>query len=243
MNSKTKKIRQKKLLIIFTVAGVVLTLAVVAGFVFQNKIKTVLEQNHTSIQTRGEPKFVFNTAKFPDWATAGNVWAYPEDSVNGSAEKGDIPISSISVSQCKPGSNCNRLAEKCNPQRDDSEQCKELAQSTMNTHCFVMAFYRDHIIDSENAVKEYVAHIKSFGDMTIQEAGSRTLTMETPEGNKEYNLHYYDYRQGESDQIKHGNAIGYVSINTGHVEVRSICSETSQLDETLPVVSAISLKV
>lgn len=31
--------------------------------------------------------------------------------------------------------------------------------------------------------------------------------MNTPEGDKEYTLHYYDYQNKGGDTIKHGNAI------------------------------------
>ena len=66
--------------------------------------------------------------------------------------------------------------------------------------------------------------------------------MDTPEGSKNYKLHYYDYGGKSSDLTKHGNAIGYVSLTRGHIEVRSICTETSQLDETLPILQAVRLE-
>ena len=244
MNIKNKQSKGRKLPITLTIIGLILTAGVIAGFVFQNKLKGAISDIQTNVENQGKPKFIFATAKFPDWATTGNNWVNPKDITDyGGSSRDDLPIADISVQQCKTGSSCSDLVEKCRPWHDDKNtNCKALAQSTMNSPCFVMAFYNDKIIDSEQATTTYINHQKSFGDfMTVKEVGSRTLAMDTPEGNKNYKLHYYDYESKSSDLTKHGNAIGYVSLSSGHVEVRSICTETSQLDETLPILQAVRL--
>ena len=244
MNNKNKKTKKSKLPLILTVVGLLLVVGATAGFIFQDKIKTVANDVKVSIENQGKPKFTFDTAKFPDWATAGNVYTNSGDITDDFiGNKDDLPISGINVSQCENGSNCNKLVKKCEPWSDDKADCKALAKSTTNTHCFVMAFYNERKIDPEEEVTKYIDHNKSFGSMIIQEAGIKTLTMDTPEGEKEYKLHYYDYQNKGSDTIKRGNAIGYISLTDGHIDVRSVCSETNQLDETLPVLSAIRLEV
>ena len=243
MNNKNKKTKNR-LPFILTVVGLLLVVSVVAGFIFQDKIKTVATDIKTNIENQGKPKFIFDTSKYPDWATAGNVYTNPNDITDDYiGSKDDLPISGINVNQCENGSNCNKLVKKCEPWNDNKPSCKELAQSTTNTHCFVMAFYNERKVDPDKEVAKYIDHNKSFGSMVIQEVGVKTLTMDTPEGNKEYKLHYYDYVNKGGDTIKHGNAIGYISLANGHIDIRSICSETNQLDETLPILSAIRLAV
>lgn len=245
MNIENKQGKIKKMPIILVVIGLVLVTGVIACFIFQDKIKTIMADTKTEIENRGKPKFIFATAKFPDWATTGNNWVNPKDITDyGGSPKDDLPIADISVQQCKTGSRCSDLVEKCRPWHDDKNtNCKALSQGTMNSPCFVMAFYNNKIIDSEQAVTAYLDHQKSFDNFTtVKEAGSRTLTMDTPEGSKNYKLHYYDYGGKSSDLTKHGNAIGYVSLTRGHIEVRSICTETSQLDETLPILQAVRLE-
>jgi hypothetical protein len=74
----------------------------------------------TDLRNQGKPKFVFDTAKFPDWATAGNVYTNPDDITgDGYGNKDDLPTSGMNISQCVSGSNCNKLVEKCDPWQDE----------------------------------------------------------------------------------------------------------------------------
>lgn len=202
MNSKNIKPRNKLHLILVTV-GLLVAIGIIGGFVFQDKIKTAVNDVKVSVENQGKPKFTFDTAKFPDWATAGNIFTNPDDiSDDFQGSRADLPISGITISQCENGSNCNKLVEGCEPWSDDKADCKALAKSTTNTHCFVMAFYNERKIDPEKEVAKYIEHNKSFDSMTITAAGVRGLTMDTPDGRKEYKLHYYDYENKASDAIK-----------------------------------------
>lgn len=243
MNNKNKKTKKKLVALLLSI-GVIIAVIVVS-FIFQDTFKTVATDVKTSIENQGKPKFVFDTAKFPDWATAGNVYTNPDDVTDDfQGSKDDLPISGIIVSQCKMGSNCNTLVGKCKPQDNGvSEDCRRLAEYTTDSHCFVSLSYYERKVDPEQEVAKYIEHNNSFGSMTITEAGVKSLTMDTPDGNKEYTLHYYDYESKTGDTIKRGNAIGYVALTSGHIDVRSVCTEASQLDETLPILSAIQLKI
>lgn len=243
MNNKNKKTKKKLVALLLSI-GVIIAVIVV-GFIFQDTFKTVATDVKTSIENQGKPKFVFDTAKFPDWATAGNVYTNPDDVTDDfQGSKDDLPISGIIVSQCKTGSNCNTLVGKCKPQDNGvSEDCRRLAEYTTDSHCFVSLSYYERKVDPEQEVAKYIEHNNSFGSMTITEAGVKSLTMDTPDGNKEYTLHYYDYESKTGDTIKRGNAIGYVALTSGYIDVRSVCTEASQLDETLPILSAIQLKI
>ncbi len=239
MNNKNKNTKSKLPTILIAV-GLLLVVGVVASFIFQDKLKTIA----TDIENSRKPNFTLDTAKFPDWATAGNVYTNPDDITDDfQGSKDDVPISGVTVSQCENGSNCNNLVNQCEPYADDKPSCKKLAQSTLNAHCFVSVFYNERKVDPEQEVAKYIEHNKSFSSMVIQAAGAKTLTMNTPDGNKEYMLHYYDYQNKSGETIKRGNAIGYISLENGHIDIRSVCSETNQLDETLPILSAIRLEV
>ena len=231
---------KKKLPIALSVITLLLLASVVTSIILQDDIKTVTSDIRTGIENRDKPKFVFNTENFPDWATTGTSYINPKDITDDYVgSKGELPVSSITISQCENGSNCNKLVEKCDPRSENSPSCKELVKSTLNTHCFVSASYSIRTIKPDDEVSKYIEHIKSFDSIVVQEAGIKTLTMNTPEGKKEYKFHYYDYKNKGSDTIKRGNAIGYISLENGHIDVRSVCSETQQLDETLPVLAAL----
>lgn len=231
----------KKLPIILISVGLFLG---ITGLLFQDKLKIAVAGIQTSIENQGKPKFSFDTSQFPDWATAGNVYTNPNDFTDGhSVGKDDLPISNINVTQCEPGSNCSKLVKECDPWHDDKPSCKALAQATINTNCFVMAFYNERKVDPKQEVLKYIDNIRSFGDMTIEETNTKTLSMGTFEGEKSYKLHYYEYQKTSGQTMKSGNAIGYVSLENGRVEIRSICSEVNQIDETLPVLSNIRLEL
>jgi len=240
LKNRGKKRRPTTVLIIVSALAL---LALTAGFISQDTLKTVATDVKSSIENQGKPKFVFDTEKFPDWATVGNVYTNPDDITDDfQGSKDDLPLAGMNVNQCERGSNCVKLIERCEPWSEDKPACKKLAQSTMNTNCFVSVFYNERKVDPEQEVVKFIDNVNSFGGMTIQEVGTKTLTMLTPEGRKEYTLHNYKYKNQGSDTIKQGNAIGYISLSNGHIDIRSICTEASQVDETISVLSAIRLE-
>jgi len=231
MSSEKQKTKNKKLPIILSIAGLLLVAGVVGGFVFQGKIKTVAADIAANIENRGKPKFIFDIAKFPDWATAGNVWTNTED-----VAKGSVPITGISIAQCTPGSKCSNLVEKCR----SGDQCEKLKQVTADG-CSVHLDYWEQSIDPDTAVADKMKQDTSSGGMAVRGIGMKTLSMATPEGDKEYQLHQYDISHSGGDSYKRGNALGYVSLSNGHIKVQSVCDEANRLDETLPVLNAVRL--
>ncbi len=228
---------------VLMVVGVLLLFGLIFSLIFQDTLKTVANGVKTSIENQGKPKFTFDTEEFPDWSTVGNVYTNPDDITDDfQGSKDDLPIAGMNVNQCKSGSNCSKLVEQCEPWSETKPACKKLAQSTINTNCFVSVFYNERKVNPDQEVEKFINHVKSFGTMTIQEVGVKTLTMHTPEGNKEYILYNYEYKNKGGDTIKQGHAIGYISLTNGHIDVRSICTEASQVDETIPVLSAIRLE-
>lgn len=234
MNNKNIK-PKSKLRLILIIVGLVLVVGTITSFVFQDKIKTVVNDTRVSIENQGKPKFTFDTAKFPDWATNGNVY------VDTSDNKDDILVSSININQCDIGSNCNKLMEKCIPHKGSGEDCKQLEQKTVNAHCFVSAYYSKQAIDINTAKSDELKQWSGFGTAPT-EIGVETLTMRTQEGDKNYELYQFDTNNKDAT-YRQGSAFGFISLNDGHIGIRSICWQADQLDETLPVLSATQLEV
>ena len=241
MNNKNIKPRSK-LCPTLIIVGLVLVVGTIASFVFQDKIKTVVNDARVSIENQGKPKFTFDAAKFPDWATTGNIFMNPDDITDDfQASKEDSSISGIIVNQCETGSNCNKLMEKCIPHKGIGEDCKQLEQKTVNANCFVSIYYSKQAIDINTAKSDELKQWSGFGTAPT-EIGVETLTMRTQEGDKNYELYQFDTNNKDAT-YRQGSAFGFISLNDGHIEVRSICWQADQLDETLPVLSAIQLEV
>lgn len=232
MNTKNQKAKNKKISTIFIAIGLLLVVSATLGFMFQDKIKAAVTDVVASVENSNKPKFAFDGTKLPDWASSGNTY---QDS---------DPITTISVAQCTEGSNCSSLVEKCRVQVDKSNQsCQKLEQYTAKG-CDVHAYYSSGSINPDTAVKDQLKEWSSYSDgfsLTPTEVGVKTLTMNTPEGDKEYQLHQYD-TNNKDDTYKKGTALGFISLSNGHIEVRSTCWQASQLDDTLPVLRAMRLE-
>lgn len=221
MNNKKAKSR---LPIILITIGLLLAIGVVVGFSFKDKLKTTA----TDIENRGKPSFTLDTAKFPDWASTGNFFS-----------NDTLLTTSFSVQQCTPGSRCSTLVDECRSMEGKGDQCEALEQYTEDG-CMVQLYYFKRSIDPKVAVSDELKQWLSFG-MKPTETGIKTLTMRTSEGDKEYQLYQYDTNNSD-DIYKRGSAFGFIALNNGHIEVRSICKEASQLDQTLPILTSVSLK-
>lgn len=241
MNTKNKQHKSRRLPIILSVIGLVLIAGVIAGFLFQDKLKTAVADVQTNIENNGKPQFVFAAAQFPDWATSGNVYANLNDTTGDGGEgKTDVPISGINISQCKAGSNCSMLVQKCDPHDKNNTYCRQLDEDTTDTHCSVSAYYKEQTIDPSVAVADELKQWSKFGT-TPTEVGTKTLAMVTPDGSKSYQFYQYDTNNKDAT-YKRGSAFGFIPLSNGHIEVRGVCWEARQLDEVLPTLNAVSLK-
>ncbi len=225
---KNKQSKSRKLPIILTIIGLVLVAGVMSGFVFQDKLKIAVADAKTTIANSGKPKFIFDTAKFPDWASTGNTW-HDTDT-----------IAVISVSQCTDGSNCSDFVEDCRAHIDKSNQsCQKLEQYTADG-CMVSAYYLSGSIAPDTAMKSELKKWSGFGN-TPEKVGVNSLSMRTPEGDKSYQFYQYDTNNTQGG-YKRGSAFGFIPLSSGYIEVRSVCREASQLDDTLPLLNAIRLE-
>lgn len=183
MNTKNQKARHNKLPIIFITAGLVLITGLIAAIAFKDSFTKFTGPLTGIIENSNKPKFAFDSTKLPDWPSSGNTY-HDSD-----------PIATVSAAQCTEGSNCSNLVEKCLVQVDKSNQfCQKLEQYTAKG-CDVHAYYSSSSINPDTAVKDQLKEWSSYSDgfsLTPTELGVKTLTMNTLEGDKEYQLHQYD---------------------------------------------------
>lgn len=215
---QTTASRRSKLffIVIVAIAGAVLGVIL---WVWHQKPETISATRQQSKSV----KFVYDDTKVSGWWTYGNN--YPDSSAADSNTPKDVqwPIADISIHQCN-------IATKCtNPEKD-----------TVGAHCFVSTFYMDGAINPDKAIADMIGQNKKWGT-TVTEIANKTLTMTTPDGNKPYILHEFDYDTNGGETIKRGNAQGYISLNKGYIDIRAVCDEANQLDEALPALNAIRL--
>lgn len=227
MDIKNKNTKNKKLSMMLIFAGVVLFAVIVAGFVFRDEIKTIATNVTTSIENRDKPKFVLGSTQFSDWASSGNTYQ------DGSQD--DAAIVTMSMQQCASGSHCSNLVEECR----SNHQCEKLDQLSRAGHCMVHFYYFDRPINPDEAIADFIKTNAGF-KVDTREIAAKTLSMNTPEGDKTYQLHQYD-SGNTSGNYKSGISLGYISLESSHIEVLGICNASSQLDEVLPVLNVVRL--
>lgn len=159
-----------------------------------------------------KPSFSFNKDLAPGWWGGRNNWSNANDYTDGQVAEENIPVVDTVVYQGVEG--------------DFGE-------------CFVRAFYMKGSVDVEAAVNEKMTGmVKGEKDTSaVKQVAKTQQTMKTSEGVKEYILHHYDLNLGDAYK---GNAFGFIPLNSGYIEVRSICKQTERLPGTFVALAAIS---
>ena len=222
MKHNDKKLNSTKI-VLMGIAIALVVACVAASLIFQFESQDDNDANKSMNENVNKPSFVVDKAKTVGWWTGGNNWPNIKDYTGGQIKEDSLPIADITIHQCKDASNC------------------EVSNDIKGGRCFVTISYYGDIVRSDEAVAEKLKKNNSFGDMTITEVNVSELEFATYEGNKTYSLHKYDYAQKNGGTIMRGNAIGYVPLRDGHVEVQGVCAEASQLDEIVPVLTGIKL--
>lgn len=223
MKLRSQKNRNR-IIVAITAATMLLILVLAGGLIFRDRFTKF--PGPLTVNIESGPRFVFDAEKFPDWISFGNVWDSSDD------EDDESPAAIISATQCTEGSNCSSLIEKCRV----GEQCELLERYTADS-CFINAYYFNRQIDMNTVVVDELEKWTSVGT-SPEEIGVETLNMQTSEGDKQYQLYKYDTH---NSGYRQGSAFGFVPLSEGHVEVRSVCWQADQLDDTLPALNAIRL--
>lgn len=109
--------------------------------------------------------------------------------------------------------------------------------------CFVMYFYKEGTVDAGSAIQDITdkSADKEAGE-SMQKLGTHNYTLQTFNGVKNFELHQYELVGGEANQKASGIEVAYVPLNEGYVEIRGHCEKADQLNQTLPLFEAVSLK-
>lgn len=200
-----------KLPIILAVSGIAAIASVAGIIILQDKIKEPSENP-------SKPSFVLDSAKTPGWWTSGNNWSNANEFTDTYTIDKTLPVVSISIHQ---GRN---------------------KQDIINGHCFVMYSYFDHTVDPKVELekkKNSMVHGKDA--ISIKEVGVKSIKMHTSEGVKEYQFHEHELSSEDNEEFMRGMAVGYVLLKSGYIDIQSVCEKADQLDETLPILKAVSL--
>lgn len=235
MNTKNKNSKNKRLLVAVAVF-VLLLVGLAAFYILRNQDTGDSAFFNLNLDHLSKTEFVFDNEQFPDWVVAGNTYHDNEDK--------NESFTAFSVDQCQSGSYCRDLMsediakDQCKTLHD---QCEALQKTTDAGHCTIHLYHSNIQISPEEKIANNLKRNAELG-IDSQEIGVKTLSMDTPEGDKSYQLHQY-HSDNKSGNYKSGVSQGYISLDSGHIDIRAICNESSQLDEVLPVLKAIRLTV
>lgn len=129
------------------------------------------------------------------------------------------------------------MKDKC--KSTSKPQCEKLQQHTDTGACMAHLYYFNQSVNPDEKIADFLEPIPGF-EIDKREVGVKTLSMNTPEGDKTYKLHQYN-SDNKSGDYKSGVSLGYIPLDSGYIEIQGICDEASQLDEVLPVLDAVRL--
>lgn len=208
---ETNTLKNKKKILIIATAFAALFILGIAGLI-------TLTPKQTGQTTTNSYSFTFDTAKSPGWWAPGGYMTTQADIDNPDrVDTEPLPIASINAFQGEQGKTTGG--------------------------CFVMAFSQRGTIDVAAQVKDRkeALILGQEKSASVDAVGDAQLTLETPEGAKEYTLYQYDLNLGENTKVQRGNGFGFIQLKDVYVEVRAICPIADMLPSTHSGLSAIRL--
>ncbi len=110
--------------------------------------------------------------------------------------------------------------------------------------CHISFFHWNKSTDPETARKDRTDLGAFAGNgRTLAERAIKVLPMQTPEGEKTYELYQYEVTGGGSEPIKRGVQLGYLPLEDSYIEIQSHCATYEGLAKTLPVLPAVDLRI
>jgi hypothetical protein len=199
--------------LIISISALVVIGAIGVGVMF------IITNNRELVKTAevsDKPAFHYDRATSPGWYGGVNNWPNMDDYTGDQIAKDDLPVVSTTVSQ---------------------------GESGKPSDCFVNYFYWDKQIDPVVALEEMKKFTVGAGDaLYLETITTHTISMDTPEGVKEFQLHQYNLAGSGSDQVAKGAEFGFVPLSKGYIDIRGYCNQSSQLSTTLPAILSVSLK-
>lgn len=109
--------------------------------------------------------------------------------------------------------------------------------------CFASVEYKKGMVDVAAEREKQQSNDAKVG-VTSTQIGSLAVTLQSDDGQKQYQLHQYS-ASGEvaGQKIKGGQAFGYLQLTDGYLEVEAHCDTADQLPSTIPALRAIKLTI
>jgi len=99
-------------------------------------------------------------------------------------------------------------------------------------------------VDVNEALKAVTAYsADESSDLSIKLLGMKIVTMETSEGQKEFQLHQYEFSGQDSKSMAKGAQFAYVPLKDGYIEIKSQCETAAELAGSELALSAVGLKL
>jgi hypothetical protein len=106
-------------------------------------------------------------------------------------------------------------------------------------------------VNYEPGVVNIAAELKKFQSTageghTIAAVGTKAMTMKTPDGVKQYQLHQFHTSNPASatsamERAMEGNDLGYLQLTNGYVKIVGNCETMAQLPTVIPALQALEI--
>ena len=108
--------------------------------------------------------------------------------------------------------------------------------------CFVSLVYKEGVVDRDRELSKRKSETESSGQYSFVSAGSKQLSLRTSSGQKPYELHLSSIIvPAGADDVKRGQAFGYVQLIDGYVEAMGVCDTPEQIESIYPALTALSV--
>lgn len=164
------------------------------------------------------PKFAFDNSKAEGWWSNGNLNLQKVAGADYQRKepKDKLPVADLTMHHGEPN------------------------KSAADDNCFIMFSYFDYALDSmDSAHKAYEDKKSEQG--TIKVLKPVTITVDTPEGNKEIEMRQYDFTIDDEKALS-GYQIGFAPLDNGYMRIEGVCKEADDLKTLKNVMDAVKLE-
>lgn len=198
--------------IIYIAAGIVGTL-IVLSVLFALNSSQILRAFGVS---KSAPIFTFSESKAPGWWAAENYnsRASADENYEGDEPVDKLPVASMNIFKGKEGE--------------------------YRTDCFVMFSYYDYKADTAQLKKD--KENQTSASMSMKNIGEDTLSIEVFGAPKSFTLTKYELSGPDAENAMKGMSYGWIDLDDGYISVSGVCPTGSEFDDTLVMISAMSLE-
>lgn len=178
-------------------------------------VASILVVNNLKKDSTQKLSFSFDANKAPNWWAGSNYWPDPREYDGTQTNVDELPTLSRVINS-------------------GTEQAPG--------DCFVSYSLYQGKVDIAAKIKENEGRTTANqASYSLDPINTTTLTIETPEGVKDYELHQYDLQVPPGTQLSTGIQFAFVPLSNSYIELRGYCATADLLEMTIPALSAVSL--